>query len=172
VEPHSGAGCVDRIELGGEHRADRAGEDVAGTGGGEPVAGPLRDADAAVGRGDDGVGAFEDDDRVGAGGGVAGSGNLVGIGFAEERVELACMGGEDDGDRQRLDPLGVYQAERVAVDDQRVVRGQCCFEAGLGEVVAAETGADHECADAVVGERVVGEWRADERVRGALAVSE
>ena len=132
MEPHSGTGCVERIELCREHRTDRAGEDVAGAGGREPVAGPLRDADAAVGVGDDGVGALEDDDRVGAGGGVAGSGDFVGVGFAEKRVELAGVRGEDDEDLERFDSFRIEQAEGVAVDDQRVARGQRGFETGLG----------------------------------------
>src|ERR1700761_6191000 len=75
----AGAGGRTSVQVGGggsgvpglhalrQQAADDAGQHVAGAGGGQVGGGGEVDRGLAVGRGDDGVGAFQQDDGVGAG---------------------------------------------------------------------------------------------------------
>ena len=77
VEVDAEARGVERPEALGDEAGDYAGEDVAGAAGGEGGVGEGADASSAVGGGDDGVRALEDERDVPLGGEAAGDGEAV-----------------------------------------------------------------------------------------------
>ena len=92
MEPDRGGRGLEAGQALGEEAGRDAGEDVAGAGGGEPRRGVGVDREAAVGGGDAGVRALEDEDGTRAGGGGAGALGPRGSGeVGEEPAELALV---------------------------------------------------------------------------------
>jgi len=141
LQPDGGAGGLEGGHALREEGAGDAGEDVAGAGGGEGGGRGVLDRGAAVGGGDHGVGALEDDHGAGAGGGGAGGGEAVGGDPAEEAGELAGVGGDDGGAAQGVGGAGVG-AEGAGVGDDRAAGGERRGEEGAGGGVGGEAGAD------------------------------
>ncbi len=100
MQPDGGAGGFEGGHSLGQQAGGEACQHIAGAGGGERRRGVAVDGGAAIGAGDDRVGAFENDDRAGALCGFQGAlmFRFRNIGQITEKAgEFALMGGEDDG---------------------------------------------------------------------------
>ena len=100
MEPDGGAGGFEGGHALGEQAGGEARQHIAGAGGGKRWRGIAVDRGAAIGAGDDRIGAFENDDRAGAFCGFQGAlmFRFRNIGqIAEKAGEFAFVGGEDDG---------------------------------------------------------------------------
>ncbi len=76
-----------------QHRTRNPGKHIARSRRRQPGGSQRGKRGATVGRGDDGIGALEDDRRSGGACGIARAVELATRAFAEQTVELAGMGG-------------------------------------------------------------------------------
>lgn len=123
MEVDAEPGCGEGFGALGEVAGDDAGEDVAAASCGEQGVGEGAEGGLPLGCGDDGVGAFEDDDAaeaLGCGPGGAESVALdVGDGGVEEAGHFPWVGGEDDAGMEALGGVvhGSEGVECVGIDD-------------------------------------------------------